>query len=326
MLKKKILAYVLSIHLFWAPFIPALVPSVAEAAGCFWVGGTGTWDTTNTGGGGAGGIKWASASGGSSACAGGGTGGAPSTSDTATFDAASGGGTVTVNYGGLLQLQQITLSAFTGTLDFATNNNNVTLTGGTTLINTGSGTRTFNMGSGTWTFTSGAAYFDQNGATNLTFNGSSATLAFTGNLGTVGRRIYLGNRTYGTITVAGSTAPTEISGAGSTIGTLTISPGNVISFANNATINVTNLTNIVGSNTALTVFLTNNATFGRYTLSSANNFTGSWMALSEGIFSGGGTFSATNSFDLGSVSGITISPPSGGGGGGGGNKVIGGGI
>lgn len=318
-MRKKIISAVLAAHMFWAP--------IAEAATCYWVGGTATWDTTNSGGGGTGGIKWASASGGTSACAGGGTGGAPITSDVAIFDAASGGGTVTVNYGGTVPIQSLTMSSFTGTLDFATNNNNITFSaGGQSFVNTGSGVRTLNMGSGTWTFQGQSVYFDQSGATNLTFNGSSATLAFTGTGGSTGRRIYLGNRTYGTITIAASSAPLELTGGGSTIGTLTISPGSVISFGNNSTINVTNLTNIVGSSTTPTVFLTNNATFGRFTISSANNFTGSWLVLSSGIFSGGGTFSATNSLDAGSNSGITISPPSGGGGGGAGNKVIGGGI
>ena len=50
----------------------------------FWVGGTGTWDASDT-------THWAATSGGAGGQS------VPTASDTATFDASSGGGTVTVN-------------------------------------------------------------------------------------------------------------------------------------------------------------------------------------------------------------------------------------
>jgi hypothetical protein len=58
------------------------------------------------------------------------------------------------------------------------------------------------------------------------------------------------------------------------------------------------------------------------TMSSANNGTFTWCAFRDMAFSGGGTFSATNSFDLGENSGITITGPVVGGSSGG--RVIGG--
>src|SRR5687767_4143911 len=88
----------------------------------FWVGGTGTWNNTNT-------TNWSATSNGA--------GGAsiPGTGDTATFDASSGGGTVTVdspNAANSVTVQSITCGAFTGTLDFSANNNNVTLSSNST--------------------------------------------------------------------------------------------------------------------------------------------------------------------------------------------------
>lgn len=266
----------------------------------FWVGGTGTWDAADT-------THWAATSNGAGGQS------VPSTSDDAIFDGSSGGGTVTVNT--TVTIQSLTLSAFTGTLDFATNNNNVTLS--TNFTNTGSGTRTLNMGNGTWTMSGIAALWTQAGATNLTFNANSSTIAFTGTTGTTSRRFFMGtSRTYNVVTIASSLNPTLIQATTCTITTLTITPSNQIFLPANTTLTVTTLSNITGSSSLQTLFTQDDPNVGRCTISSANNFTGTWCGFGGVRFTGGGTFSATNSFDFGDNTGITISPPSGGGGGG----------
>lgn len=262
----------------------------------FWVGGTGTWDNSNT-------TNWSATSGGAGGQS------APVAGDDVTFDASSGGGVVTTN--ATLSIQSLTCSAHTGTLDFSANNNNITITGNFT--NTGAGTRTFNMGNGTWTFSGGSVIFNQSGATNLTFNANSSTIAFTATTGGAMRRFTPGTRTYNILTIASSTAGTIIAGGG-TIGTLTISPGNVIQCGNGTTITVTTMTNITGSASAQTLIISDSPLFGQGTISSANNWTGTWCSFGYMVFTGGGTFSATNSADLKNNSGITISAPSGSGG------------
>jgi hypothetical protein len=206
------------------------------------------------------------------------------------------------------------MGAFTGTLDFATNNNNVTLAGASGFTNTGSGTRTLNMGSGIWTLSNNTALWSQAGATNLTFNANSSTISFTGTGGTTSRRFLMGtSRTYSTVTFASGTSPIIIDGATNTINTLTIAPGNTVLTPNNTTLTVTTFTNITGSSSTQTVFTSSNPVFGRATVSSANNWTCTWCGFGAMVFTGGGTFSATNSFDFMGNSGITITPPSGGG-------------
>lgn len=297
-----------------------LAPGSAFAAQCFWVGGTATWDTTNTGGGGTGGIKWASTSGGASACAGGGTGGSPTAADSAVFDGSSGGGTVTVNFGGTITLLLIDFGSFTGTLDFATNNNSITLTAnGNAVFNTGSGTRTINMGSGTWTLSGANGTWNGSTTTGLTLNQGTSTIAFTG----TGNRIFLtGSKTYNNVTVgaAGSSGSFRFNGA-PTFASLAITAPNTV-IGPNGTVTITTLSVSGGSSSNQILFapadLSNTTPF---TVSSANNFTCNWCGLYEMTFSGGGTFTATNSFDFKNNTGITITGPSGGGGGG---RIIGG--
>lgn len=293
-------------------------PSSAFAVTCFWVGGTATWDTNNTGGGGTGGIKWASASGGGTTCAGGGTGGSPSTGDAATFDAASGGGTVTVNT--TVAIQTIDMSAFTGTLDFAPNDNNVTLSGASAFINTGSGTRTLNMGDGTWTLSAGTALWNCQGNTNFTLNANGSTIAFTGTATSSNRRFLGGAKTYNIVTVNSSTNFGFTIGQANTFATLTISAPNRIEIPTGSTQTITTLTNISGSSSGPVMVNVGGYTNGIGTLAVTNNFTGDWMGFQYVTFSGG-THSATNSLNFGNNNGITITPPSGGGGGG---RIIGG--
>jgi len=301
-----------------------LAPNAAYAVTCFWVGGTASWDGTNTGGGGAGGIKWASASGGGTTCAGGGTGGSPSTGDSATFDASSGTGTVTVNT--TVAIISLDMSAFTGpsTLDFATNNNNVTLSSSTTaFISTGAGNRTLNMGNGTWTLSGATAIWTAAGSTNFTLNANGSTVAFTGTAS--GQREFRAgtSKTYNNITVNSSVDRFfQLSGATAIgINTLTITGPNRVQFQQGITTTITTLSNISANSTNQCLLTNNNPSNGQATISSGNNFTADYCAISGLAFTGAGTFAATNSMNVGQATGITISLPSGGGAGG---RIIGG--
>lgn len=128
----------------------------------FWVGGTGTWDGSST-------THWAATTGGASGAS------VPGATDTVTLDGNSGGGIITVNTN--FSIISLTMGAFTGTLDFSTNNNSPTLQ---TFNNSGTATRTLNMGSGTWSITGNAATVWNSGTTTgLTFNAGTSNLNFT---------------------------------------------------------------------------------------------------------------------------------------------------
>jgi hypothetical protein len=308
------------ITFFTALALTVGVASAAHAASCFWVGGTATWDGTNTGGGGTGGIKWASASGGASACAGGGTGGSPTSGDTATFDGSSGGGTVTVNT--TVIVSGITCGAFTGTLDFSVNNNNVTI-GSSSFNCSGTGTRTLSMGNGTWTISGGSGTpWTIATATGLTFHANSSTIALQAPSGAQ-RTFNGGGLTYNTITIPASVAAAGyIFNGNNTFANFNVTAPANIAFTLNTTTTITNAINWTGSSGSY-IFL-QGGTGAQATISSANNGTITWAALSGIAFTGGGSFAATNSFDLQNNSGVTITAPSTGGGGGG--HIIGGGL
>lgn len=168
----------------------------------FWVGGTGTWDTTTT-------THWSATSGG----AGGAT--VPGTSDTVTFDANSNATSYTVTTSGSLASGTgLTAGGPTsGTLTLATASSrievggNVVLTSGVSVTGsngigfTGSGTKTISMTSGVilsaievngptvqWQSNMTIGYglkidsgsFSTNGFTT-TFDGSQGTMALEGN-------------------------------------------------------------------------------------------------------------------------------------------------
>lgn len=270
----------------------------AYAASRFWVGGTGTWDASDT-------THWAATSNGAGGQS------VPGSSDTVTFDAMSGGGTVTVNT--TVTVQQITMGAFTGTLDFSANNNNVTLSSGSNgLSNSGTGTRTLNLGNGTWTLqaTSGNSW-DFSTITNLTFNANSSTILFSG-VGTSTRGFAGGAAlSYNIVNFAGSGGFSVIS-AGGTIATLTIAAPNLVTFPSGSTTTITNAFTYTGSITGA-IELISAGTTSNSTISIATGTpTCTWCIIRRMTFSGGATFSAPNSFDMGLNSGITITPPSAG--------------
>lgn len=268
----------------------------------FWVGGTGTWDGSDT-------THWAATSGG----AGGQT--VPGSGDTVTLDANSGGGTVTVNT--TVNVTSITAGAFTGTLDFATNNNNVTAS---TVSFSGSGTRTINMGSGTWTITATSATpFDVGTTTGLTASFASANIVFSANAAS--RTFSGGSQSYGSLTVNSNSTKGVVNVSSVTFGSVTVNSGNSLLLAQGATTTVSGAITMNGTSSAPVGLSSNAPQTNAATLSVGSASTLDWCAITRITKSGAGSITATNSFDLGS-SGITITAPSTGSGGG--QRVFGG--
>ncbi len=280
-------------------FLCVAIP--ANAATCFWVGGTGTWDNATDG------AHWANSTGGSaSSCAA--TGGVPKNAgDVAAFDFNSGGGTVTNNVN--LNIGAISMGSFGGTLDFATNNKTVTLS---SFANSGNAARTLNMGSGTWTITgTSGIIWDQNVVLGLTFNPNTSNLVFSATSAST-RTMTPGGGSilYKTVTIAANSA------------------GGIFLF--NGSLN-TDIWNVVGPEAIqISVAGLNANTLGFTGTSGGNIFlftstpgsTGS-LAVPSGtqsmafvgardiVFGGGATFNLTCSLDLGHNSGATISPITG---------------
>lgn len=280
--------------------------SLASAANCFWVGGTATWDGSNF-------TSWATSSGGTGAGCPGATN-VPTSSDVAIFDASSGGGTVTVN--ATISISSLTTTAFTGTLDFSANNNNVNIGTVTPAANgwaDTSGTHTVNMGSGTWTMDANTGIFSWAGV-NLTLNANSSTLVVAAKASS--SRTFASNaKTFNNVTISGAAGSIINMSGASTYTNLTITNQANVTLATNITVTTMAITS--ASSTPV-VFASNSGIARSVTLT--NNFTPSWIALQNITFSGG-TNAATSSFDLGGNTGITITAPSSGGGGG---KIIGG--
>lgn len=269
-----------------------------------------TWDGSDT-------TMWSTTSGG-------GTGASvPGSSDAVIFDAATcvGGVTCTIIVNTTVTVQSITMGACTGLtsgciLDFNSNNNNVTLS--VSLSYTGTGTRSLNIGSGTWTFTGTGTLINGTTLTNSSITLSSASLVFTATSASARSITHGATFTVGSITVNANTSGGifNISNSGSaiTIGTLSLVAPNSATFPTGVTTTVTNAMTLTGSSTNQIGLLP--ATPGSTaTISSANNGAFTWTGIRDLAFTGGGTFSATDSFNLGRNSGITITPPASGGGG-----------
>lgn len=263
----------------------------------FWVGGTGTWDASDT-------THWAATSG----TAGGQT--VPGSGDTVTFDGSSGGGTVTVNHASL-SVTSITAGAFTGTLDFNTNNNNVTAQ---TVDFGGSGTRTINMGSGTWTLTgTGGNVWSCNTTTGLTPTFQNAAIVFSGN--STSRNFLAGGPTngYGSLTINNNSSKGYVNFTGTTtFASMTVGSGNTIALPQ-ATTTITGALTITGTSTAPGGLVSNGVSAGVATISVGSASTIDWGGILAVTRSGAGTLTATNSLDMGRNSSFTsITPPSGG--------------
>lgn len=306
--------------------IAFLASDVSHAATCYWVGGAGNFDNANT-------ASWASASGGTTGtCAA--TGGIPkNTADFAIFDGSSGGGTVTIcgaasancpSASGSVNISGITFGAFTGTLDFATNNPAVTLS--TTFSGTGTGTRTLSMGNGVWTFGGGtSALWNFVTTTNLTLNINSSSIVWKGALST--SSFFGGAKTWGALTInANSSNPGSFyviepgNNANNTFASLTINAPASIQVRSGATQTFTGGITVSGSSASNPVLfesdnLSNSA--GTIAVGAVSNV--SWVFWRD-ITGATSAINSTSSFGFSAGGTLSITAPSTGGGG----SIIGG--
>jgi len=265
----------------------------------FWVGGSGTWDSTTT-------TNWAASSGGAGGQS------VPGSADTVTLDANVGtGNTVTLNFGGTVTIQSLTCGALVGTFDNSVNNNNMTLSlSGTSFGGTGSGARILKLGTSTTTLSGANATMTFATATNLTMNAGSATVSYTGS----GARQYIsgGAFTIGTLSIGasaglGSWKYNVGSGSNTTFTNVNITAPNYIVVAVGTTLTVTNAVNWAGTSSSAIGFVSD--TIGTQAgVSVGAGSTLQWSAIRDTLFTGSPT--ATNSLDLGHNSGITITGPS----------------
>lgn len=298
-----------------AAFLAVFAVSLnANAASCFWVGGTGSWSTAN-------GASWSNASGGgASTCAA--TGGVPkNVGDLATFDGASGGGTVTVD-GTMngVSIASITAGAFTGTIDWSVNNPSMTFTStGNPISFSGAGAgRIFKLGSGTFTI-SAQGTFDFGTTTGIgTQSLASATIVMNSTALAGQQAFNGGGQTYGTLTVNGrATGQGFTIAQANTFTTLNLNGPLVMSSAG-VTTTVTNL-NVAGSASAYVNFpaITTQSTTATINVTTAVVD----RAILRGVVFGTSAVTATNSIDMGNnnMNGGSITPPVGGAG-----RIIGG--
>jgi len=254
-----------------------------------------TWNNTND-------AIWSTSSGGGNDTT------HPVAGDTVTLDAASGGGTVTVAAD--LAMTSITMGAFTGTLDFSANNNNITLS--SAFDGSGAGTRTLNMGNGLWTvqgFNNNTWNFTT--VTNFTFNANSSTLSFIPSTPTPTGPVTMlgGGKSFNIVTYSGVTnaAPFKIAGS-PTIATLQFTAPGYILFTSGTTTAITNAFAWVGTSSNQFYFASD-ATGLSATIAAASGSTIQWAGLQRLTFTGN-TVLAPNCFDLRSNAGVTITPPS----------------
>lgn len=288
-----------------------LISFNANAATCFWVGGTSDFDNANA-------ASWSSGTGGAgSTCAA--TGGIPKNAgDVATFDGASGGGTITVcgaaaancpSASGSLSIAQITCGAFTGTLDFAAIDPNVTLT--TAFNCSGTGTRTVNLGDGIWTLSAaGAVVWDLTTVTNLTFNANSSTIDLA-TTATSNRTFVGGGRTYNIFTITNSASSqwkVRITGS-NTFASWAFTNLRWFELAAGVTQTISGAITYNGTSSAQSSLVTDGSTS---TISVGSAVALSWLFIQSITKAGAGSIIATNSFDGGNNSGVTITAPTGG--------------
>lgn len=270
-----------------------------------------TWDASTT-------AIWSTTSGG----AGGST--VPGVNDAVTLDAntCTAGLACTITVNGDVSVQSITMGACTAAttgciLDFSANNNNVNLSAGGGFSGSGTGTRTLNLGNGTWTLSGAAATWTMATTTSLTFNANSSTVSFTGNSTISQNRTFSGGAlTYNVVSFGTATGSSLIVGT-NTFATLNMTFPIAVSFPSATTQTITNAFTWSGSTSSIGYFYATTVT-GAATISVASGAPSiAFAGIRALTFTGGATFAATNSFNLGGNTGITITPPSGG-------KIIGG--
>ena len=222
---------------------------------------------------------------------------------------------VTVNFGGAVTIQSLSIGAFTGTFDNSVNNNNFTLNlSGSASVFVGSGNlaRTYKLGTATYTLSGTIAGLNFGSIGNLTFSGAGSTISFTG----TGLKIFTtGNLTWGGVSFGASSGNgyCQFPAGSCTITTLAIAAPNNASVAAGIGLTLTNPLTLTGSASSQ-IGLMSNSVGSQVGLTVPAGSTATWCAFRDMGFSN--TLTATNSFDLLNNGGVTITPPSGGGGGG----------
>jgi hypothetical protein len=175
----------------------------------YWVGGSGTWDASNT-------ANWSTTSGGASGAS------VPTSADVVWIDAASGAVTVTLGYSPTVLA--VVMTGFTGTFDGVGSLYTISLASAGTI----------------WTVpTTGMTL---NGSPNITFTDTSTT----------NKQFAGGSRTYGALTIGGTTGTSQLTISNSNTFTSIASTKTVahtINFASNTTttIGTWNVTGTAGN-------------------------------------------------------------------------------
>lgn len=292
-------------------------PSGVDAAARFAVCTvTCTWDASST-------AMWSATTGGATGAS------VPVAADTVTLDGATcvGGVTCTITVNTNPTITSLTMGACTASttgciLDFSANNNNISMG---TFSGTGTGARTLNMGSGTWTISSNAGtVWNTTTVTSFTFNPNTSTLLFSSGATSSGRTFSSAALTYSTVSIAANSniGSFTFNEGGSTLGALLVAAPNNILFTASSTRTITNAFSINGASLSSVIsFMGTTPSATPATISIATgtpSFT--YTVFREMTFSGGATFTATNSIDLGQNIGISITAPTTGSGG----RIIGG--
>lgn len=224
-----------------------------------------------------------------------------------------------MNFGGTVTLQSLQMGAFTGTWDNSVNNNDMTLTvasaisGSASLVLSGSSARTYKFGTATYTLSAtGASQYLINmvTATNATVTAGSETWVISGV--TQNQRILNFSasvaKAFGALTMNANTGVISLFGI-ATFTTVTASNG-CTWLLNNALACTTLNLNASSSGKQLGIFSASLGSQGSAAISVAGGTPViNWAAIRDVAFTGGATFLATNSFDLGNNTGITITAP-----------------
>jgi hypothetical protein len=198
---------------------------------------------------------------------------------------------------------------------FNANNFNVTAH---IVSSNNSNTRTITMGSGTWTIggnvPNSTNILNIQTLTNLTFNKNTANITVPSN-GLAGQRGWAsGTLTFNDLTIDTNSGQGvfAFNSGNPTFGAITVGGGIVLAPSSGSTVTGSSLT--MSSGTAAVPNGIQCATLGSTaTLSiTSGSISIPWCVFRDMIFSGGATFAATNSIDLGNNTGISISTPASG--------------
>lgn len=197
------------------------------------------------------------------------------------------------------------MGAFTGTLDFSANNPNITMG---TFSGTGTGTRTINLGNGTWTITGTGTLWTFANTTGLTFNANSSNIIFSAVTALLRTMSNGATLSYSTVTVNanGSGGSFGIAATG-TIATLVINAPNCVTILAGGTLTISNAFAWAGTSSA-PILIESNTISTTATIAAPASSTMAWAGIRDMTFTGN-TPVASNSFDLGHNSGITITAP-----------------